>query len=283
MSAALLSALPAEANLDQTAVARFLLAMHPFTAARFVAQWLNSPIKTILHRDTPALVLDESEHLYRILTDDDFENKGEPFWIYRESAKQEKNDIESFWRDRSGETLAAPCWHGEERPKGHRNVRLKTEFPSLKHLLRLAALGYLWDSAVAALPRAHKPWMCPVADRRSNGVIDKSDDDDKDDEKTGIKNRDYHKVVDVSHPYIPMAPSRRTHVGGGISMAQVMREIAKHHWDDTTSSCVLRIVYRRESPLKLSEEHGVPLRRLHEYARQIRKAIKSNPENAFAQ
>jgi hypothetical protein len=262
MSAALLSALPAEATLDETAFARFLLALHPFTAACFVAQWLNSPIKTVLHRDTPALVLDESERLCRILTVEEFENNGEPFWIYRETAKQDKNDIESFWRDRSGETLAAPCWHGEERPKGHRNVRLKTEFPSLDHLLRLAALGYLWDSAVAALPRAHKPWMCPVADRRSNGVVD---------------------VVDVTHPYIPMAPSRRTHVGGGIPIVQVMREIANHHWDDTTSSCVLGIVYRRESPSKLSKEHGVPVRRLHEYARQIRKAIRSNPENAFAQ
>lgn len=283
MSAALLSALPAEAALDQTALARFLLALHPFTAACFVAHWLNSPIKTVLHRDTPALVLEESEHLYRILTVDDFENNGKPFWIYRETVKQEENDIESFWRDRSGETLAAPCWHGEERPKGYRKVNLKTQFPSLEHLHRLAGLNYPWDSAEAALPRAHNPWMRPVADRRSHGVIYKSEDDDKDDEKAGIKKRDYHEVVDVAHPYIPMAPSRRTTVGGGISMMQVMREIANHHWDDATSSCVLGIVYRRESPLKLSKEHGVPVRRLHEYARQIRKAIRSNPENAFAQ
>ena len=49
MSAALSPALPAEAALNQTVFARFLLALHPFTAACFVAQWLNSPIKMLNH------------------------------------------------------------------------------------------------------------------------------------------------------------------------------------------------------------------------------------------
>ena len=109
MSAVLISALPAEASLDQTAVARFLLALHPFRAAYLVAQWLNDPIKTVTHRDAGALVLEESEHLHRILTVEEFENGRAPFWVYRELSKQEEKYADAFWRDRINETLRAPC------------------------------------------------------------------------------------------------------------------------------------------------------------------------------
>lgn len=282
MSAALLSALPAESALDQTALASFLLALHPFRAVCLVAEWLSDPIKTTTHRDAAALVLEESEHLDRILTVEEFENGRTPFWVYREQAKQKENHAEVFWRNRINKTLTAPCWHGEEKPKGYRKVKLTTEFPSVVYLMRLRPLEYPWCAAEAALPQAHNPWMRPVADRRAHGVIYKSDDDDKGDEKTGIEKRDSHEIVDVAHPYVPMSPGRRTLVGGGIPLFQVTREIAKHRWDDVTSSCVLAIVYRRQSPAELSEKHGIPPRRLHEYARQIRKAIRSNPQNDFA-
>lgn len=282
MTAALFSALPAESALDQTALARFLLALHPFRAVCLVAEWLNEPIKTVIHRDTAALVLDESQHLRQILTAEEFENDRKPFWVYREQAKQEQNHTEVFWRNRINKTQRAPCWHGEEKPRGYRKVKLRTLFPSLVYLMRLSPLEYPWCAAEAALPQAHKPWAHPVADRRAHGVPYENDDDDNNDEKTRLTKRDSHEIVDVAHPYTPMSPGRRTLVGGGIPLFQVTREIAKHRWDDVTSSCVLAIVYRRQSPSELSEMHGIPLRRLHEYARQIRKAIRSDPRNDFA-
>ena len=283
VSAALLSALPAESALDQTTLARFLLALHPFRAACLVAQWSNDPIKTVIHRENAALVLDESEHLRQILTVEEFENGRTPFWVYREQAKRKENHAEVFWRNRINKTQSTPCWHGEEKPKGYRKVKLTTIFPSVLYLMRLASLEYPWCAVEAALPQAHNPWMRPVADRRAHGVIDNSEDDDNGEEKTGLSKRDSHEIVDVAHPYIPTAPGRRTLVGGGIPLFQVTREIAKHRWDDVTSSCVLAIVYRRQSPSELSELHGIPPRRLREYARLIRKAIRSDPRNDFAQ
>jgi hypothetical protein len=252
-------------------------------AVCFLADWLNDSIKTVTHRDAGALVLEESEHLYWILTAEEFENGRAPFWVYRELSQQQENCTDAFWHGRTNKTLRAPCWHGEEVPHGYRKVKLRTKFPSFAYLKRLAALEYLWDATKAALPCAHDPWIRPVADRRALGVVYKSDDDDKGDETAGIERHGFHEIVDPAHPYVPAAPSRRTLVGGGIPMFQVTREIAQHHWDDVTSSCVLEIVHRRQSPSELSERHGIPLRRLHEYARQVRKAIKSDSRNDFAQ
>ena len=128
--------------------------------------------------------------------------------------------------------------HGEHAPRGYRKVKLTTKLPSWRDLLCLSALAYPWDAIEATLPRAHNPWMRPVADRRTHSVVYKSDDDDKGDEPTGLEKHNFHEIVDVAHPYVPMSPSRRTLVGGGIPLIQVTREIAKHRWDDVTSSCV---------------------------------------------
>jgi len=265
--------------------ADFPLAENPFISVCLLLCLYNGRVKTVAHREQPAIVLDETKYLRRIFTAGDFENKRMPFWVCRRSADRKEINVERVRRSRSHYTpFAPPHWEGTPFPSGYRRRAVETEFPSVAYLRRLASLNYPAAAIQACLMRAHKPFTCSADQHRFVPKNPKDNYEDSGAKKVGAKAsaRGIAAFQDPLHPYHPTAPARRTLTGVGIPLSQVTREIARHRWDDVTSSCVLDIVYRRHSPSELSEKHGIPLRRLHEYARQIRKGVKSNPLNDFA-
>lgn len=224
-------------------------------------------LRTTLHREHPAVILAETEHLCCVHTIESVENRGAPFWILRERIDRKRNNIERRERSRRHRTLRAPCWTGEERPRA-KTVPIESHFPESKYLERLAELGFPKAAVLACLIQAHKPWMRPPADRRSAKPV--KYEKDRDDHET-LGGKDYQEFGDPDHAYVPGAPSRRTFFGGGFTKEQVVRAIERRRWDDATSQAVFEIVYTRRFSKEVAEERKLPLKRLHEYAWRVRK------------
>lgn len=154
----------------------------------------------------------------------------------------------------------APHWRGEARPHGARRVTLKTRFPSVPYLTYLVRdLGYDGRAALAAMVKAHQPWLNSGDRRRLTGP------------------HEYAPIVSVVHPYVPAAPSRQSKVGRGLTKEQVRRALVKKRWDTETKNAVFEIVYRRRSSLQVSNESGVPVETLYVYSSRLRRDIQ-NPD-----
>lgn len=171
-------------------------------------------------------------------------------------------------RHEGGMAFPPPHWTGEPRPKGARRVHIRSNFPDANYLTRLVStLGYEGSAAFSALSRAHNPWI-RVSDRRRANAMNY-------DNWTKDCSPAEHSPFAPAHPYCPAAPSRRTKVGGGLTREQVQRALNKRLWDSQTKSAVFEIVYRRRSPLEVSNESGRPVEILHVYASRLRRAVRA--------
>jgi hypothetical protein len=236
---------------------------------------ITGRVKTILHHEGPAVILDETEHLRCILPADCFENRNASFWIPRRAIDRKKTNVERMWRSRLHRTLRGPYWHGEPPKPG--TVGLRSNFPSLGYLLYLAGLGYPWVAASAALSRAHAPWSHPHSDKRRN-TCTSSGEIEREGERSADPGYDpkydSQEYFDPYRPYVPASPARRTKVGGGFTRLQVVGAIAKHGWD-TETSCALYEIFFKGKPTKVAaEERGLRVTTLYQYASIIRKDIR---------
>jgi hypothetical protein len=158
-----------------------------------------------------------------------------------------------------------PHWHGEGRPSGTRRVRTRSVFPSIGYLTYLVKdLGYDGHAAFAAMIHGHQPWI-HLSDRRranSNGA----------DAQAETSQRESTRFVSI-RPYWSASPSRRTHVGGGLQKQKVIDALQQMRTDNLTKEALFRIVYRRHSTLRVSDELGIPAERLYVYATRLRNRI----------
>jgi hypothetical protein len=107
-----------------------------------------------------------------------------------------------------------------------RNGTIISQFPTTALLLRLVSkYGYDGHAALAALPRAHRPWE--FASDREQG-----------DTKTGG-----HQSLHPAQPYAPESPSKRTtEYKLGHSPESVMEKLRPKRWSDDHKSAVFEIL-----------------------------------------
>jgi hypothetical protein len=226
---------------------------------------LHSDIgKTIQHDGYPATIVNVHANLRQI------EIGGNRFWIPRRLSDRKRFNVEHVTRSRSHLTLPAPVWHGDERPLGARCVRVRSNFPPQIMVKRLCAdLGYPKEAASAFFIRAHAPWMSPRPDRRKNVCTSISEID------SGRKQRDFVALAQPAHPYNPGSPSRRTHVGGGVTEEQVQNGLRKMRTEEEIKRALLEIVYKGRSTLQVADEFGIAAETLYVYASRLRSHIRA--------
>jgi hypothetical protein len=227
---------------------------------------LHSDIgKTIQHDGYPATIVNVHTDLRQI------EIGGNRFWIPRRLSDRKRYSVERVNRGRSHLTLPAPVWHGDERPLGARGVRVRSNFPSQIMVKRLCAdLGYPKDAASAFFMRAHAPWMSPSPDRRKNVCTSISETD------RGSRQRAFVTLAQPAHPYNPASPSRRTHVGGGVTEEQVQIGLRKMRIEEAVKRALVEIVYRGRSTLQVADECGLAAENLYVYASRLRSHIRAS-------
>jgi len=108
--------------------------------------------------------------------------------------------------------------------------------------------------------QAHQPWLHSVDRRRGSGP------------------HQYSPIVCVKHPYIPAAPSRRTHVGGGLTEERVLEGLRCMRIDPETKEALVEIVYRRRSTLEVADEVGLKAEILYVYASRLRSHIRAGAD-----
>jgi hypothetical protein len=167
-----------------------------------------------------------------------------------------------------------PHWTGEPRPKGYRTASLRSRFPSPDYVRTLVTeYGYDAHAAISTLARAHEPWSRPSPDRRHRKACEGADGQSEHDDRY-----QQYEHVSPNHPYRPASPSRRTHVGSGFTKEQVETGLGKMHTDAKTKQALFEIVYRRRSPLEISDEYGLRVEILHVYASRLRRRVRANRE-----
>lgn len=180
-------------------------------------------------------------------------------------------------RHDGGSVFPPPHWVGEQRPKGARSVRVQSVFPHAEYLRYLVSKqGYEGSAAIAALSRAHNPWV-RVSDRHQRTCVDADAQNER--QYYGAQNPGQNAFA-PAHPYYPVAPSRRTKVGGGLTKEQVQRALANTRWDPQMKQAVFEIVYRRRSTLDVSNESGRPVEILYVYASRLRKNLRNEEKVA---
>jgi hypothetical protein len=226
---------------------------------------LHSDIgKKIQHGGYPATIVNVHADLRQI------ETGGKRFWIPRRLYDRKRFKVERVTRSRSHLTLPSPVWHGDERPLGARRVRVRSNFPSQIMVKRLCAdLGYPKDAASAFFTRAHAPWMSPSPDRRKNVCTSISETD------RGRKQRDFVAFAQPAHPYSPASPSRRTHVGGGVTEEQVQNGLRKMRTEEAVKRALIEIVYNGRSTLQIADEFGLAAENLYVYASRLRSHVRA--------
>jgi hypothetical protein len=217
--------------------------------------------KTVIHRGRMVEVVDTRDSLRQLmpLVEPDLSegNYTQSFWAPRRPADRQRFNLERRDRSRCHQSIGVSS--GEGRPHGARRVHLQTRFPSMAYLTYLVAeLGYDGSAAFAAMVQAHQPWL-RSGDRSRRG--------------TGPNG--CSPIVCVKHPYVPAAPSRRTHVGGGLTEEQVSGSLRHMRTDPKTKDALLEIVYRRRSTLEVADELGLRAENLYVYASRLRSQIRA--------
>jgi hypothetical protein len=217
--------------------------------------------ETVFHRGRMVEVVDthDSLRLLMPLVEPDLSqgNYTQTFWAPTRPADRQQFNLDR--RDNSRCHRSIGVSSGEGRPHGARRVRLQTRFPSARYLTYLVAeLGYDGSAAFAAMVQAHQPWLRSVDRRRGTG------------------SHEYSPIVCVMHPYIPAAPSRRTHVGGGLTEEQVLEGLRHMRTDPKAKAALLEIVYRRRGTLLVADEFGLAAENLYVYASRLRGHIRGD-------
>ena len=216
--------------------------------------------ETVFHRGRIVEVVDTHDFL-RLLTplvepDLSEGNYTQTFWAPTRPADRQQLDLDR--RDKSRRHQSIGVCSGEDRPHGARQVQLRTRFPSTLYLTYLVEdLGYDGSAAFAAMVQAHQPWQRSVDRRCGTGPLE------------------YSPIVCVMHPYVPAAPSRRTHVGGGLPGERVLEGLRHMRTDSKTKAALVEIVYRRRSTLLVADEFGLAAENLYVYASRLRSHIRA--------
>ena len=219
--------------------------------------------KTVKHRGGICEVLETHDQLRRLLpliNEDLSEAKPQPFWVPLQRAKQETVQERTRRQYDSGLRVAfkPPNWTGESRPKGARRVKVRSSYPSQNYLHHLVNdLGYNKQTALAVMTRGHLPWL-QLYDRRKIS-------------KTVIE---YGIGTHPDHPYVPLAPNKRTKVGGGYRKEQVTAAIEKHRWSDAIAKAVYEIVYMRREPFLVAASLGLKLATVYQYCSRVRADLR---------
>jgi hypothetical protein len=167
---------------------------------------------------------------------------------------------------RAHRTLRPPVWSGEVRPCGARRVSADADYPAMDYLAYLCRdLGYSITAAIAAVAVSTSQF---ITDRRSSSI---SEDEDQDEQFPCV---DFHKIVDPSHPYIASAPSRRTLLGGGITIERVTRKLRNHNWSLAIQEAVIQVIAKRRSPRQMALERQLKCPTLKAYVSVIRRELK---------
>jgi hypothetical protein len=217
--------------------------------------------ETVFHRGRILEVVDthDSLRLLMPLVEPDLSegNSTQAFWAPTRPADREQFNLDRRNKSRCHRSIGV-C-SGEGRPHGARGVRLQTRFPEVGYLTYLVAdLGYDGTAAFAAMVQAHQPWLRSVDRRRGTGP------------------HQYSPIVCVKHPYVPAAPSRRTHVGGGLTEERVLEGLRHMRTDPKAKAALVEIVYRRRSTLEVADEFGLKAENLYVYATRLRSHIHAD-------
>jgi hypothetical protein len=216
--------------------------------------------ETVFHRGRIVEVVDthDSLRLLMPLVEPDLSegNYTQAFWAPTRPADRQQFKLDRRNKSRRHQSIGISS--GEGRPNGARQVRLRTRFPSTRYLTYLVKdLGYAGCAAFAAMVQAHQPWLRSVDRRRGTGP------------------HQYSPIVCVMHPYVPAAPSRRTHVGGGLTEERVLEGFRHMRTDPKMKAALMEIVFRRRSTLLVADEFGLKAEILYVYASRLRSHIRA--------
>jgi hypothetical protein len=216
--------------------------------------------ETVFHRGRMVEVVDTRDSLRLLMPLIELDlsegNYTQAFWAPTRPADRQQFNLDRRNKSRRHQSIGVSL--GEGRPHGARGVRLQTRFPCTRYLTYLVAdLGYDGSAAFAAMVQAHQPWLRAVDRRHGTGP------------------HQYSPIVCVMHPYVPAAPSRRTHVGGGLTEEQVLEGFRRMRTDPKTKAALVEIVYRRRSTLEVADEFGLKAENLYVYATRLRSHIRA--------
>lgn len=186
------------------------------------------------------------------------------FWVPRRQSDRKRFNVDRRNKSRRHIVIGAPCWTGEPRPFMARGVKPRSHFPDYILLRRLAGLGYDRAALKAALA---KPMRMLTRPDKKKAVVSNSD----------VPATQEFQPLDYGDNTYIAAPSRRTTRGGGFTEAQVLMALKKMHTVRTNpqmSKALVDVVYRRLSPLRISEDTGIPVEKLSVYASRLRSHIR---------
>lgn len=200
------------------------------------------PIKIILHRKIPVLVLAETECLRYIRT----RGNDSGFWIPRRPADRKRLNNARRRTRRYRPLWTPPCWTGEARPAKD-TVSLESISPSDLNFAELKKLCFELGYPRTALSSRLPGWRYqrPARSRRKKTV-------EKETLIPGVPNAD------------------------GFTPEQVTKAIAKRRWDDAMSYSVFTVVYKEKPVRDIAAEHGLASsKQLSHYVWKVRKDLRN--------
>jgi hypothetical protein len=212
--------------------------------------------KRIQHKDGVVTIVNVHAQLLLVETAND-----DRFWIPKDS---ERKRMSLERRDRTRRHISSGPAQAHARPFGARSQYLHCRFPSHGLLVTLVKdLGYDLAAAMAAFGSRtlYRP------DRRIANATNYE----------RVKEPKAYQVLQGGkNIYIPVTAGRRTRRGGGFTRTQVLRGLDKMHTKNLLmKNALFEIVYRRQSPLEVSNRTGLRVENLHVYASRLRKHIKA--------
>jgi hypothetical protein len=223
----------------------------PFPMLCSVVCLKKGPLKTILHRKMPSVVLHETNALQYIVRADAIEAG---FWIPCRASDRQRFRIERQRRRKVSTTRKPPLWRGEPRPD-REHVPVESIFPSAMDLQRTKNL---W----VQLELPWWPFQRPSFTYR------------------------YQRPSRAKLRMPKPTPSLETANREGWTAHQVVRAIEKHGWSDTVSNAVFTLVYEQrldeipgDKRLRVADvaaERGLCVKTLSQYVWLVRKELRGS-------